>query len=47
MKILVLNGSPRLDGNTKTALNTIIAGINKNCTNSLVEIYDVTEHKLS
>lgn len=47
MKILVLNGSPRLDGNTKTALNTIVSEINKNCTNSLVEIYDVTEHKLS
>ncbi len=47
MKILVLNGSPRLDGNTRTALNAITKGINESCTEALIEIYDISEHKLS
>lgn len=47
MKIFVLNGSPRLRGNTKTALNTIISGINKNCPDIDVELCDVTTKRLS
>lgn len=47
MKVFVLNGSPRLRGNTKTALNTIIKGINENCPEIDVELCDVTTKRLS
>lgn len=47
MKILVLNGSPRLNGNTRTALNEIIAGIKANVAGADLELIDVTEQSLS
>lgn len=47
MKILVLNGSPRLNGNTRTALLEIVQGIKHNMLESALELIDVSEHKLS
>ncbi|HVI43037.1 MAG TPA: flavodoxin family protein, partial [Anaerovoracaceae bacterium] len=47
MKILILNGSPRLNGNTRTALNEISQSIRSNITGVEVELIDVTKHKLS
>ncbi|MEG1621144.1 MAG: flavodoxin family protein [Oscillospiraceae bacterium] len=45
MKILMLNGSPRLNGNTKTALNAIAEGFGKNVQNE-VEIIDVCQKNI-
>lgn len=47
MKMFVLNGSPRLRGNTKTALNTIVKGIEENYPEIDVELCDVTTKRLS
>lgn len=47
MKILVLNGSPRLSGNTKTALNAIMQGIRSNVPGAEIELIDVTKYKVS
>lgn len=47
MKILILNGSPRLNGNTRTALNEIAQGIHTNIPDAEVEFIDVTRQKLS
>lgn len=47
MKIILLNGSPRMNGNTKTALCEIMAGIQLNIPSANVELIDVTEHQLS
>lgn len=47
MKILVLNGSPRLNGNTRTALNEIVAGFKANVPDADVDLIDVAEQSLS
>jgi multimeric flavodoxin WrbA len=47
MKILLLNASPRINGNTKTALNQIIQGIQSNVKDAEIELLDVTKLKLS
>ncbi|OQA87308.1 MAG: putative NAD(P)H-dependent FMN-containing oxidoreductase YwqN [Lentisphaerae bacterium ADurb.Bin242] len=47
MKILILNGSPRLDGNTRTALHEIEKGIRANKSGAEVEFIDVACRKLS
>lgn len=47
MKILIINGSPRLNGNTKTALKHIVNGIDENIKHSGIEILDVVKLKLS
>lgn len=47
MKILMLNGSPRLTGNTRTALNEISEGILSNISGAAVEMIDITKYKLS
>jgi multimeric flavodoxin WrbA len=47
MKILIINGSPRLGGNTRTALNEISQGIRSNITEAELELIDVTKYKLS
>jgi len=45
MKILILNGSPRLNGNTNFALSAIADGITRN-SNHCVEIINVTKLKV-
>jgi len=47
MEILVFNGSPRLNGNTVTALNALIGGIKENMPASNVELIHVVQKKLS
>lgn len=47
MNILMLNGSPRLHGNTKTALSEIYKSIELNIKNANVELIDITLKKLS
>jgi len=47
MQILVLNGSPRMNGNTRTALNRIIFGIKKNMPAVDVNSIDVTKLNMS
>lgn len=47
MKVLVLNGSPRMKGNTREALNQIIDGIKKNIRGAEVELVDIAKIKLS
>ena len=47
MKILVLNGSPRLDGNTITALDEVMKGIKENMPDSDVDLVHVAREKLS
>jgi multimeric flavodoxin WrbA len=47
MKILLLNGSPRLSGNTKTALNEISRGISSNIPGAEIELVDITKYKVS
>lgn len=47
MKILLLNGSPRLNGNTKTALNEISRGIRSNIPGAEMELVDITKYRLS
>lgn len=47
MKILILNGSPRMDGNTRTALNEIAKGIRANKSGVELEFIDVVCHNLS
>lgn len=46
MKILLLNGSPRADGNTRAALGVLADGIKDNITDAEIELYDVTKHKI-
>ena len=45
MKILILNGSPRMNGNTRTALKAIESGIDTSA--NQVEFVDITKYKLS
>ncbi len=45
MKILILNGSPRMNGNTSYAMKTLADGIAKNTANE-VEILNVTRLKV-
>ena len=45
MKILILNGSPRLNGNTSYALSKIAEGISKN-TDHCAEIINVSKFKI-
>lgn len=47
MKVLVINGSPRLNGNTKTALNEIVKGINENLRHADIEVLDAVRLNLS
>lgn len=47
MKILILNGSPRMNGNTHTALNAVREGLCENRPNDTIEWIDVCKHKLS
>lgn len=45
MKVLLLNGSPRLNGNTKTALKAAAEGIAENCEHD-VELIDITKYDI-
>jgi len=47
MKILVLNGSPRLNGNTRIALNEIVRGIQAHVGGADVEMIDIATRSLS
>lgn len=47
MKVLLVNGSPRLNGNTRLALETIGNGVRNNRPNWAVEMIDIAEHKIS
>lgn len=47
MKILFVNGSPRLSGNTRTALDEIAQGVRSNIPEAELDIIDVTKYKLS
>nr|WP_315019775.1 flavodoxin family protein [uncultured Aminipila sp.] len=47
MKILLLNGSPRIKGNTETALNQIIQGIQSNIHEAQIELFNITDLKIS
>lgn len=47
MKILLLNGSPRANGNTKTALNQLVRGLQSNVGDAEVEMIDITKRKIS
>lgn len=47
MKILFVNGSPRLNGNTKTALDEISRGLRSNIPGAEIETIDVTKYRLS
>lgn len=47
MKVILVNGSPRTNGNTKTALNEIYGGLRSNIPSAEVEMIDVAEYKLS
>jgi len=47
MEILILNGSPRLDGNTITALDAVMKGIKENMPDSNVDLVHVAREKLS
>lgn len=47
MKVLILNGSPRMDGNTRTALNEIANGIRAHVSGAEIEFIDVAQRKLS
>lgn len=46
MKILFLNGSPRLNGNTCDAIDAVASGIEKNIKDANVEIIDINTYKL-
>jgi len=46
MNILMINGSPRLHGNTRTALNTIMDGISKNMPNASVACIDASKKQI-
>ncbi len=46
MKILLLNGSPRINGNTGTALNQIIKGIQFNVQEAQIELFNVADLEL-
>ena len=45
MKVLILNGSPRINGNTKTALKAAAEGIIENCEHD-VEMIDVAKYNV-
>ena len=45
MKVLLLNGSPRINGNTKTALKAAAEGIVENCEHD-VELIDVSKYNV-
>jgi len=47
MKFLIVNGSPRMNGNTKSALNAAADGIRLNKPDDSVEFLDVAKHKIS
>ena len=46
MNILILNGSPRPHGNTKTAVNIVAQGIQRNIPAAAINVVDVAKHKL-
>jgi len=46
MKILVLNGSPRLNGNTCDAIEAVVSGIEANKKDATVEIIDINKYRL-
>lgn len=46
MKILLLNGSPRINGNTGTALNHIIKGIQFNVQEAQIDLFNVADLEL-
>ena len=46
MNILVLNGSPRLNGNTCEAINAVVGGIKTNLQDANVEIININTYKL-
>ncbi len=45
MKVLVVNGSPRLKGNTKVAVKAVAEGIVEHCEHD-VELIDVVKYKI-
>jgi multimeric flavodoxin WrbA len=47
MKILLLNGSPRPKGNTKTALNQLIKGMQSSVADADIEQVEIAKLKLS
>ena len=47
MKVLLLNGSPRMKGNTRMALSLVMEGIEEGLHPESLELYDVSRHKLS
>lgn len=47
MKIMILNGSPRLQGNTRTALIAVVDGIAENISDAQIEFVDITKLDLS
>lgn len=46
MNILLLNGSPRMDGNTRAALGVLADGIRDNIPDAKIELYDVARHRI-
>jgi multimeric flavodoxin WrbA len=46
MKILLLNGSPRANGNTRSALGVLADGIRNNIPGANIELYDITRHRI-
>lgn len=47
MKVLLLNGSPRMKGNTRAALNAVKEGVEKGLKPEEIELYDISRHKIS
>jgi multimeric flavodoxin WrbA len=47
MKVLLINGSPRLSGNTRTALEEISRSVRSNTPEADIELIDITKYKLS
>ena len=47
MKVLLLNGSPRMKGNTRAALSLVKEGIEEGLHPESLELYDISRHKLS
>ena len=47
MKVLILNGSPRMKRNTRAALQAVKEGIETGLAPEELEFYDVSAHKLS
>lgn len=47
MKVLILNGSPRFNGNTKAALKIITESIIENSKHDKVELIDIAKYNIS